>query len=60
MRSKTFAPDSPEQEVAWTKAVWHYRKARELIGGKPLDDEITAYVKYFYPDPEHLNQLTEN
>jgi O-antigen ligase len=60
MRSKTFAPDSPEQEVAWTKAVWHYRKARELIGGKHLDEEIAAYVRGHYPDEAHLKEILEN
>jgi hypothetical protein len=57
MRSKTFAPSDMRYDVAWTKARWHYKNAMKLDKSKQLMDEITGYVKNFYPDEEHLNEL---
>jgi len=57
MRSKNLDPSDPRQEVAWTKAVWNYRKALEMDKRRELSNSIAAFVRNFYPDEEHLKQV---
>lgn len=59
MRSRTFgtAGDPPRQDLAWTKALWHYQKAQELMPGKATGKEITQYVKVFYADEDRVAQV---
>jgi hypothetical protein len=57
MRSRMLSDDTLRQESLWNRAVWHYRKALELLGDKPLSDEIAKYIKAFYPDGEHLKEI---
>ena len=57
MRSKTIDPTDPKQDVAWTKAVWHYQKALEMEKSKDLAEAVVRYVKGFYPDEYHWKQV---
>jgi O-antigen ligase len=50
MRAKTLGPGSPQSDVAWTKALWHYRKGLELEKQKKLPDFVQAYVRNFFTD----------
>ena len=60
MRSKSVLPDNPLHQEAWTKAIWHYKKARELETGarlKRMKKEIREYVWNFYPDEEYVRKV---
>jgi hypothetical protein len=60
MRSRTFGTaGDPRQDLAWTKALWHYQKAQELMPGKATGKEIMQYVKIFYPDDDRLAQVLQ-
>jgi len=59
MRSKTFDPSDMKHQVAWTKALWHYKNAMKLDKSGKLVEEITNYVKNFYPDEEHSGEFKE-
>jgi hypothetical protein len=60
MRSRSIDASEPNHEAAWMKAVWHYKKVLELEKNKKLVEEITGYVKSFYPDEEHLKEILYN
>lgn len=57
MRAKTLGLGSPRSEAVWTKAVWHFRKGMELEKRKELPDHIKAFIKTFFTDPEHLQDV---
>lgn len=52
MRSKTMYPSNPEQQTAWAKACWHYKKAQEIDGDRKMLKIITKYIWILYPDKE--------
>jgi hypothetical protein len=45
-RTRAFA-DPARREVLREKARWHYDRALQMIGGKPLEEEIARYIKNF-------------
>jgi hypothetical protein len=58
MRSRTLGTAGDlRQDPVWTKALWHYQKAQELIPDKATGKEIMQYVKIFYPDEDQLAQV---
>jgi O-antigen ligase len=58
MRSRTLGTTGdPREDPAWTKALWHYHRAQELMTGKATGKEIMQYVKIFYPDDDRLAQV---
>jgi hypothetical protein len=58
MRSRTLGlAGDPRQEPAWTRALWHYHQAQELMPGKATGKEITQYVKVFYADEDRVAQV---
>jgi hypothetical protein len=58
MRSRTLdTMGDPWADLAWTKALWHYHRAQELIPGKATGKEIMQYVKIFYPNDDRLAQV---
>ena len=59
-RSKTINPAQPDWESAWTKAIWHYKKAQSLERSKRLADKIVKYVWRYYPDKEFINKVLLN
>jgi len=48
MRSKNPPPDDPLGEVAWTKAVWHYRLGMSLEERKKLPEDVRGYLANFF------------
>jgi hypothetical protein len=52
MRSHSLPPEDPQADVAWTKALWHYRRALALDKGKAAREEIGQFVKRSYPNDE--------
>ena len=56
-RSRSLAPDDPKADIAWTKALWHYRKALSLDGSKAVREEIVRFVKNFYPDEAKIGEI---
>jgi len=59
MRAKALSPNPERQDVAWTKARWHFKKALELKGSKSVRDEITEYVKMFYQEERYIKEALE-
>jgi len=59
LRSKTLEYDPVRHDIAWTKACWHFQKARQLNRSKEKAAEITAYVKNFYQDAKHAREAVE-
>jgi O-antigen ligase len=57
MRSRTLDASDPGRDPAWTKALWHYHRAQELLPGKATGKEITQHAKIFYPDADRLAQV---
>jgi len=57
MRTKTLGPDNPKSKIAWTKAVWQYRKGMELEKIKELPKDVQVYIRYFFDDQAHLQDL---
>ncbi|MFP4087288.1 MAG: O-antigen ligase family protein [Desulfobacteraceae bacterium] len=60
MRSRTVYPNHPLHHEAWSKACWHYRKARGLESGhtlKRMKKEIRDYVWNIYPDESYVAQV---
>jgi len=57
MRTKTLGPDNPKRKIAWTKAVWQYRKGMELEKIKELPKDVQGYIRYFFDDQAHLQDL---
>jgi hypothetical protein len=55
MRSKTLGPGDPKRDIAWTRAVWHYRL--ELEQKKDLPEEVKGYIRNFYTDERHRQAL---
>lgn len=49
MRSKGFAPDDIRGDIAWAKAVWHYRHGMALENRKRLPEHVRGYLKNFFP-----------
>jgi O-antigen ligase len=45
MRAKFLRPKNPESEIAWTKAMHHYRKGMEVEGLKELPKDVQAYMR---------------
>ncbi|MDO9227970.1 MAG: O-antigen ligase family protein [Syntrophales bacterium] len=57
MRTKTLGPDNPKSKITWTKAVWQYRKGMELEKIKELPKDVQVYIRYFFDDQAHLQDL---
>ncbi|MFW6147587.1 MAG: O-antigen ligase family protein [Thermodesulfobacteriota bacterium] len=56
-RSKTLYGMHNQWEIAWNKAVWHYKKAQNVEKAKRLADEILTYVKKYYPDRDLAKEI---
>ena len=50
MRSKAYGFDPPRQEEYWLRALRHYRKALALTGNRKIVQDITGYIRNFYPE----------
>jgi O-antigen ligase len=56
-RSKTMHGIHNQWEIAWNKAIRHYKKAQNLEQGKGLADEIVRYVRKYYPDRDLVSEI---
>jgi len=56
MRSRSLPPEDPQVDIAWTKALWHYHKGLAMNGDKKAKEEITQFVKNFYPDETKIKE----
>ena len=50
MRSKAYGFDPPKQEDYWFRAMRHYHKALTLTGNKKILQDITGFIRNFYPE----------
>ena len=55
-RSGSLPPEDPKAEIAWTKALWHYKMALSLDNSKAVREEIAQFVKSFYPDEAKVRE----
>lgn len=62
IRTKTIGPGNPQWDTAWTKAWWHYRKAktfRSELEVKRLMERIEKHHFKYYPDKYFFEQTLE-
>jgi len=57
MRARELETDSPKGDVAWIKAVWHYRKGMALEKRMELPDNTRDFLRNFITDEAHLRYL---
>ncbi len=50
MRSKAYGFDPPKQDDYWFRAMRHYHKALTLTGNKKILQDITGFIRNFYPE----------